>query len=78
MRLRLWLASLRRSSGVVTLLSDSELLALVCFDCCDCPIKKAAETAEIDFRSVFPNILRQDMLAEIQRRVDFARAITWF
>ena len=44
---------------------DGRLFGLVCLDCCGYPIKQATEAGEIDVRSVFPNMLRQDMLAKI-------------
>src|SRR5689334_477761 len=54
---------------VHSLRSHNGLFALVCFDRCRYAIKQTREADEIDFRSIFPHILRQNVLAEIQRRV---------
>jgi len=49
------------------------LFALVCLDCCHYPIKETCEAGGIDFRSVFSDILRQNMLAEILRRISLSQ-----
>src|ERR1700691_3188444 len=47
-------------------------LGLMCFYCTVNTIEKPCESGEINLRGIFPNVLRQDVLSKVSRRVTLA------